>query len=279
MIPNRLKSLLFGPVATLLTVFLFAGGAAAETFKVGVVPQFEARKLARIWKPILEEISNRTGYSFEMVGAPRIPDFEKSFMAGEYDFAYMNPLHAVLAHEAQGYVPLVRDGARQLYGILVVREDSPYQGVTSLEGETIAFPAPNSLGASLLIRADLTKTHGVNFEPNYVATHGSAYLNVVIGQTAAAGGVMGTYRSQPLDISEQLRVLYETDRVPPHPFTAHPRVPKQVQQDVQSAMLELWKTGYGREMLEQVPIQEVSVTTIDEYQSLNDMELDAFIVR
>ncbi|WP_166417812.1 phosphate/phosphite/phosphonate ABC transporter substrate-binding protein [Cochlodiniinecator piscidefendens] len=252
--------------------------AHAETYTFGIVPQFEARKLARIWEPIIREIETRTGYDFEIVGAPRIPEFETAFLDGEYDFAYMNPYHAIRAAEAQGYQPIIRDGGRQLYGIVVVRDDSPYRTVEELEDQTIAFPAPNALGASLMIRADLTNQHGVEFDPIYVSTHGSAYLNVILGQAAAAGGVMGTFRSQPIDISEQLRVLYETSRVPPHPVTAHPRVSDEAREKVAQAFLDLWRTGYGREMLEQIPIREATTATLADYDVLRNMSLDEFSV-
>lgn len=250
--------------------------ALAETYTFGIVPQFEARKLARIWTPIINEIEQRSGHQIEIVGTSTIPEFEAALAEGKYDFAYMNPYHAIRANEAQGYEPIIRDGARELYGILVVRDDSPIADVTELEGQKIAFPAPNALGASLMIRADLTNTHDIEFSPTYVNTHSSAYLNVILKQVAAAGGVMGTFRSQPIEISEQLRVLYKTSRVPPHPISAHPRVPDDHKMAIQNAFLSLWQTGYGREMLEQVPILEASQTSIEDYQVLKSMGLEEF---
>ncbi len=132
-----------------------AAQASADTFTVGIVPQFEALRLASTWLPILEELEKRTGHTFEMIGAPTIPAFEVAFQGGEYDIAYMNPYHGVMAEQAQGYIPIVRDGSRMLYGILAVRKDSPLQDVKELDGKKIAFPAPNALGASLLMRAEL----------------------------------------------------------------------------------------------------------------------------
>ena len=146
-----------------------AAARGEDSFSFGVVPQFEARHLAAIWQPILEELGARTGYRFDLVGSPRIPAFEASFLAGEFDFAYMNPYHAMLAAEGQGYVPLVRDGAGRLRGILVVRDDSPYRDVADLEGRRIAFPSPNALGASLLMRADLARPVRPRFRARFRA--------------------------------------------------------------------------------------------------------------
>jgi phosphonate transport system substrate-binding protein len=269
--PSVLRFVLAAGVALMASTM-----ALAETYTFGIVPQFEARKLARIWTPIINEIEQRSGHQIEIVGTSTIPEFEAALAEGKYDFAYMNPYHAIRANEAQGYEPIIRDGARELYGILVVRDDSPIADITELEGQKIAFPAPNALGASLMIRADLTNTHDVDFSPTYVTTHSSAYLNVILKQVAAAGGVMGTFRSQPIEISEQLRVLYKTSRVPPHPISAHPRVPDDHKMAIQSAFLSLWQTGYGREMLEQVPILEAAQASIEDYQVLKSMGLEEF---
>ncbi len=96
----------------------------------------------------------------------------------------------LVAAEAQGYTPIVRDGGRELFGVLVVAKDSDIETVEDLEGRSIAYPSPNALGASLLMRADLDRNFGLNYEAHYVSTHSSAYLNVVLGQMDAAGGVM-----------------------------------------------------------------------------------------
>ena len=183
MIRINLRSALGGALGAISALWLTAVPVVAQTYTFGIVPQFEARKLARIWEPIISEIERRTGYDFEIVGSPRIPEFEDSFREGEFDFAYMNPYHAIVAAQAQGYQPLIRDGGRELFGILVVRDDSDYQSVEDLEGQTIAFPAPNALGASLLIRSDLTNHHSIDFSPMYVSTHGSAVRRQIIWDT------------------------------------------------------------------------------------------------
>lgn len=270
-------SLLRAACAGMLWLVLASVGLA-QSYTIGIVPQFEARRLTRIWDPILAEISSRTGYELKFVGSPRIPEFEAAFLEGEFDFAYMNPYHYTQARHAQGYLPLVRDGARQLYGVLVVRQDSPYQTPADLAGQVIAFPAPNALGASLMIRADLASRHEINFTPSYVSTHGSAYLNVVLGQAAAAGGVMATFDAQKPEIRDQLRVLYETNRVAPHPLVAHPRVPVEVRQSVTQALLDLARTEEGRNLLEQIPIKIPIKARPDDYTPLETMGLDAFVV-
>ena len=243
-----------------------------------MVPQFEQRKLFRIWQPILLELEKYTNLKFHLKGSAKIPDFEKEFLAGNYDFAYMNPYHILAANNKQGYIPLIRDGGRTLYGVLVVKKDSSIKNIHDLDGKTIAFPAPNALGASLLIRADLKKHHHIDINPKYVKTHSSVYLNVALGLTDAGGGVASTLDEQKDEIKDHLKVLYKTRDMAPHPLSVHPRVAKDVQLKVKQAILKMAKTEHGRALLEKIPMREAIPADISHYQELDNWRLKEFWV-
>lgn len=266
-------------LAALISMSMLAPVNAKEVYSFGVVPQFEARKLSEIWVPILDQLEQRTGVEFQMVGSPRIPEFEQAFTNGDFDFAYMNPYHALMAFSAQGYTPLVNDGGRELFGILVVQKDSPIQSASELGGKKLAFPAPNALGASLLMRADLDTIFKVKFSTSYVSTHSSAYLNVALGEADAAGGVMGTFRAQPAEIRDKLRIIYETRKVPPHPVVVHPRVPKEVQEKVRQAFLDMAATDEGAELLSKIPIRAATSVNEESFYSLREMNLENYLVK
>jgi phosphonate transport system substrate-binding protein len=266
-------------VLTALLVFAATPAVAGEpaSYRFGVVPQFDARTLSGTWNPVLDDLAARTGLRFELIGTPRIPDFERDYRAGYFDFAYMNPYHVLAAARAQGYVPLVRD-RRALRGILVVRHDSRYRQIRDLDGQTIAFPAPNAFAASLLIRADLTRRYRLRFEPRYVMTHGSVYLNVVTGQAPAGGGVRETFDAQPRAVRDLLRVLYTTQPQPAHAVVAHRRVPAAVQERVRRALLAMGASPGGRARLATVSIEDITVAGIDEYRAIERLGLEAFVV-
>lgn len=274
-----LSRLVLLTAVVMVTILATTNITRAETvYKFGVVPQFEPRKLANIWIPILKELEARTGLKFKMVGSPKIPDFETSFMAGEFDFAYMNPYHAMLASSEQGYVPLNRDHGRKLFGVLVVKKDSPIQNVKELDGATLSFPAPNALGASLLMRADLAKVEEISIKPLYVQTHSSVYLNVIFGKTPAGGGVMGSLKQQNREIQDNLRVIYQTREMAPHPVTAHPRVPTEHMELVRNAFIDMGKSEQGAALLAKVPFKEIGPAGLDEYMELKTWGLEEFYV-
>jgi len=252
---------------------------AGQQYNFGVVPQYEIRKITKIWQPILNEVEKRTGIKLNLVGSPSIPAFEKSFGQGEYDFAYMNPYHALVAHQQQQYRPVLRDIGRELYGIIVVRKDSPITELKHLDGKIVAFPAPNALGAALIPRTEFAKKFNITIKPKYVKSHSSVYLNVLLGQAAAGGGVQKTFEKQSAELKEQLRVLYETARVPPHPIVAHSRVNEKDIEKIQQAILDIGNTKEGKAWLSKIPVKKIGKASLDDYLPLGEMGLEEFYVK
>jgi phosphonate transport system substrate-binding protein len=247
----------------------------AAEFSVGVTPQFERRQLFAVWTPILAELEKRTGHRFKLVLAPNIPEFERRYNAGAFDFAYMNPY--LVIENPHGYVPLVRDAA-PVFGILVVRKNSAIRSPADLDGAEIAFPAPNAIGASLLIRAELARKFKVRFKPVYVKSHTATYLSVVQGLTAAGGGVQKTLDEQKDSVREQLRTIHSTRSFPTHPVAAHPRVPAEVREAVREAFLAMGASPEGALLLKDVPMGHVVSTSASDYEPLRELGLGEFFV-
>lgn len=271
-----------GQAVLAILVSLFACGApglaAAESYSFGIVPQYDQRQLFGIWMPLLDELQRRTGLSFKLVSVPTIPAFEKEFLRGSYDFAYMNPYHFLRARKSQGYVPLVRDRV-PLRGILVVRKDSAVTKLSALNGKVVAFPSPNALGASLLMRADLSSLHHVSVVPLYVKTHDSVYLHVVKGLADAGGGVQQTLGNQEQPVRDSLRTVYTTRDMPSHPIVVHTRVPETDAARIKAAFLAMAATKKGRKLLSRIPMNEPIAASIDEYSLMLDWGLESYWVK
>lgn len=268
-----------------LAVFLFAAllaplaepacAAPDKTYTFGVSPQFEQRKLYAIWKPVVDELSKRTGLTFNLVTTLKIQDFEKAFMRGEFDFSYVNPYHVIQVHDTQGYIPLVADSA-PLRGIVVVRKDGPIKNGAELNGKIVAFPSPNALGASLLVRSDLEQIHHAAITPLYVTTHSSVYLHVLKDLAAAGGGVEKTLQEQPEEIKSQLRVIYTTRACPSHPVTVHPRVAREIREKVRKALLAMNETPEGKEMLQKIPVKQFIPVDYTDYGVMRAWGLEKY---
>jgi len=255
--------------------------ATAEqvVYSFGVVPQFESRVLFSIWQPVLQELELRTGLKFRLVGSPKIPVFEKSFIAGEFDFAYTNPFHLYLTEGNQDYIPLIRDGSRMLQGIVVVKKDSPYKKLADLQNRTIAFPSVNALGASLAVRATFPDAGLTAYQPLYVQTHSSVYLHVATGLTDAGGGVLSTLQAQPLELQQRIRIIQRAAGIPAHPVTVHPRVPAEHRERVQKAFLAMSQTAEGQKLLDRIPMYAPVKTDMLTYKDFSRMGLEKYYIK
>lgn len=249
--------------------------AGQKTYTVGVVPQFEQRKLHAIWKPIIEDLEKRTGLTIHLNSTLTIEAFEKAIERGDFDFLYLNPYHLVQVHDSQGYIPLVADKAA-LRGILVVRRDSMIKTPADLNGTVVAFPSANAIGATLLPMSDLDQIFHATITPLYVKTHSSVYLHVVKDLAAAGGGVEKTLQEQSEEIRNALRVIYSTRTIPSHPVAAHPRIPANVREKVRRALLAMSGSPEGRAMLQNVPVTQFVPVTYDDYAVMSTWGLKKY---
>lgn len=261
---------------------LLAGSVGAQqpavTYTFSVVPQYSPAQLHREWLPLIERISRESGVRLELKIAASIPKFEAEFAKGIPDFAYMNPYHAVMAKRAQGYLPLLRD-SKPLTGILLVRRDSPYKLVRDLSERVIGFPSPNAFGASLYMRALLSETFKIKFEPRYLNTHSNVFRHVAQGSVAAGGGVNLTFEDERPELREQLTVLYQTPGVAAHPVVAHPRVPPRVRAVITEAFLALQGDDAGRDMLREIRTpQPVRADYRQDYFPLERLRVEKYVV-
>ncbi len=255
------------------------GRSDVGILKLGVVPQFSVRQLHAVWEPIVQAVSKQTTIPIKIIGSPSISVFEKQLMAGEFDLVYLNPYHMIIAHRILGYQPILRDIKRSLHGIVIVAKDSSIRTIKELNGQVIAFPSPNALGAALIPRAEFDRTYKITFTPWYVKNHSSVYLNVMLGRAVAGGGVQKTLSQQPAKVQEGLRVIYRTAEFASHPIAVHPRMNQMVRDRVQLAFVTLGQTRAGRELLNNIPIEEIGLTSMADYKPLEAMELANYYIK
>ncbi len=259
----------------LILLLLMSSTFSMCIIKFGAVPQFDQRKIFKIWNPILKKLGEKIHCEIQILGSRNISEFEKNFKSGLYDIAYMNPYHYVVANKAQGYQALLRSNAKKLKGILVAKKGSSQQ-VTDLNGDVVAFPSPNALGASLLMRAELVIDLKLSIKPKYVKTHNSVYLHVAKGLTKAGGGVMRTFKAQPKMIRDKLEIIYETKKCHPHPIVVHQRLGQKKIRNIKKIFHQIALAN--DELFKKIPMKDPVQASHKDYQSVIDMKLESFTV-
>ena len=249
----------------------------ASPYSFYVVPQLAVSETYLAWTPVLDQIGKRLNVCFDLKVPSGIPLFERDLIEGKPDFAFMNPYHLLPAKTSHGYIPIIADGENKLSGIIVVRKDSGIRSLKELDGAKLAFPAPNSMAASLLIRITLDQRN-IQITPEYVKTHGNVYRSVALGDYIAGGGVNYTFQRESPALKNELRVLFETQKITPHPVAVHPRVSAQIRQAVARIFIELGKDSRMKNKLDQIQIpRPIAVNYERDYQNLERIGLEKFL--
>lgn len=246
--------------------------SAGQVYTFGIVPQSSGSKLARLWIPILSYLKDKTGLELEFATSRNIPTFEKRLHNSKYDFAYMNPFQYTQVHTASGYNAFARAKDKRLNGIIVVRKNSPYQDLKDLAGKHLAFPS-NAFAATLVTRAWF-KNHNINIEPEYVASHDTAYRDVSSGRFAAGGGVMRTYNNTAKNVHDDLRVLWKSDSYTSHAFAALPRVPAEVVAKLQQAMLDMDTNPEGQALLKTIHLKGFESGQDSDWNDVRELHIE-----
>ncbi|WP_136525326.1 phosphate/phosphite/phosphonate ABC transporter substrate-binding protein [Geomonas ferrireducens] len=242
---------------TLLLLLLAAlpcsSPAAEKVYTLAVVPNLPAVTLHKNWRPLVEYLSKETGARIELKLYDKINTFLADAQAGQADFLYAPPNMYFLAYQRQKYIPLVRS-AHMIRGQVFVRKDSPYTKVNELKGKTIAFVGPRNVCSVITRHSMLTGQGAIDYNVSFSGSTINVAKSVLVGK-ADAGATLDTSMMNDLpEMRKEFRVIMETERMAPHPFAAHPRVPKQVQEVVTAALLRLDESDHGRKILDTVKL-------------------------
>lgn len=234
-------------------------------YRVGIEPQYSIRRTEEVWQPILSRLSRSSGLSCTLSLAGTYAAFENTLMDGGYDIVYANAHQFLRAHMRQGYEALVRDVGSQHHGIIVTRKDSPIAAPADLDGKTLAFPSPGALGATLLVRAELQNRLHVSVHERFVASYSSALLNVLVGETDAAGCQDNLFDHEPPERRAAFKSIHRTVPYPSAPVAVHARVAASVRARLRDAFLSMARDRDGLRLLDKIPMDIIGIADTATY--------------
>ena len=240
----------------ILVLFLATPAYADETHIFARAPQQSPAVTSKSWSPFIKELSKRIKRKIILKVYTTREDFESDIKKGNVDFYLGNPGYGVVGHLRHGYIPLIRSDKKRLEGILVVKKDSKIQTLTDLDNKRIAFPGRTSFAASLYLRASISDSSNINYQPLFTGTHDNTYRNVLIGKADAGGGVIRTFQQENVGFQKKLRIIYTTPGTQPHPIMSHPNVAVEIRQQIQQAILNMDKSEPGKKLLKNIKLQQ-----------------------
>ncbi len=184
----------------------------------------------RTYQPIAEYLSKATGKRIVYEWPPTWGVYRTKMVLGTYDLVFDGPHFNgyridKLKHEVLAKLQTPRDF------VIFVRKNDHAKAPADLTGKMVCTQAPPNLGALVLL--SLYKS---NTEPLVVPIKGfeSAYDGVISGRCQA--GVIPAPTLAKMDKGNDMRVIYKTDPMPDQAFSASPRVSKEDQIKIASAL-------------------------------------------
>ena len=255
----------------IIFILLIASLTFANKLTLGVVPQQSPLKLAKKWSKVTKYLEKETGIKFIFKTEKSIPTFEKKLYNGEYDIAYMNPYHFVVANHKQDYSAFTRAN-KNIVGILLAKDKNTKLTKENLRGKKFLFPAPNAFAATLLTKFELRKKLDFDIDKDakvlYVNSHDSVYKGISRNVGLVGGGIVRTYNNfKDKNDKEKINIIYKTNKYPSHPIASHPRVNKEIVTKIQNAFLNM-----PEDIKKTLSIKKFKVSNTQEFEIIKSVK-------
>lgn len=244
-----------------------------KVYTIAVIPSAPSVTLHKQWSPLMERLSRETNLRFRLRMYEKMAAFERDIWGGDPDFIFASPIQTVVARQTNGYVPLVRGGKDIAIG-LFVRKDSAIRNIDDLTGKTISFVGNKNL-CSVFIQHLLGRHRDkLAFTKEYAGSTRNVIINVLLGKSDAGAVFIPELARESEDTRKQLREILVSPEIAPHPFSAHPRVPRSEQERVKKVMLAIAGTADGAELYREVRMASpVAADYTRDYRRLEEIDI------
>ncbi|HLE40543.1 MAG TPA: phosphate/phosphite/phosphonate ABC transporter substrate-binding protein [Nitrospirota bacterium] len=232
-------------VVLVVSLFIAPAAWAKDKLVMGVHPYKPVSDLYKMFKPIADYVSQKTGKPVEFRIGKTYAETVDAVGKGEMDFAFIGPSLYVEARSKYNVTPLaqiVNDGKPSFYGVIAVKKGSGISSIKELKGRTFTFGDREST-LTHIVPLYMLMDAGVQLadlkQYSFVGTHDNVALNVVRGSFDAAGlqpDVAAKYKDQGLE------VIARSADLPEHVFVAAKSLDAATMTKIQTALLVMDST-------------------------------------
>lgn len=248
------RFLLILPVV--LSLFWINASHATETSApliFGIHPYLPTSELHTRFQPLADYLGKTLGRRVEIRIGRDYADHIHAVGSNEVDIAFLGPSLYVKVVREYGPHPLLArlevNGKPELFGAIIVRNDSPIHALAELKGHSFAFGDPDSTMSHIVPEAMLAAA-GVPVSALSGHKFLGAHKNVALGVLAGdfdAGGV----KSEVFDEYAQrgLRLLAKSAAVSEHLLVVRPNMPRDQVEKLRQALLTLKAQPKGGQIM------------------------------
>lgn len=223
---------------------------------VGVVSRYPPPVIYHGYQPIMDYLTDRTPYRFELRPAGSYQDAVDMLVRGETAAAFLGTYIYVRAHEQSGVrailKPLNENGEPLSRSVLITRSGSPVRTVKDLAGKRLALPSQDSFSGNWLPLAEFPRagfTSATTPKVQHFSHHQSVVYQVLRG-TFDAGVVKERVARE--FANRDIRIVLSSSPIPGSPLVVGKNCDTAIVRNIQSALLAIdVRRAVDRELVSQ----------------------------
>jgi len=243
-----------------------------DTLRVAVAAIFSPQESRRYYHDLLRYIGSRTQRTITVERRRTYEEINTLLGEGRIDLAFICSGPYATGRVRWGFRPLAAPvvmGKDTYRSYLIVRRDSPIEGLDQLRGKTVAFTDPDSntgclLPSYLLHRRGETRD---SFFAKTIYTHSHDNSIMAVGRALVDGAFVHEQiweyfeRKNPVHTAET-RVVFRSEPFGNPPIVASPALSGDLAHRIQQLLLDMHKAPEGRQILDHlmvarfVPVRE-----------------------
>lgn len=220
-----------------------------KTVRFGIIPRDNPRIMYEKYQPLLDYLSTKTPYAYELVLKKNYEEAVNALASGETDIALLGPLTYLEARAKHGVVCILKprgaDGSARHKSVIIKRKDDPLKSLSELKGKSVAFASSKSTSGNLVPRY-LLASNGIHLEDlkGYANFdyHDSVVKAVLKGQYSA-GAVRDSVARKY--VKSGIETIAESEAIPTGPLVAGRGVSSSIVETIKRALLELSPSEEG----------------------------------
>ncbi|MBE9503857.1 MAG: phosphate/phosphite/phosphonate ABC transporter substrate-binding protein [Proteobacteria bacterium] len=228
----------------------------SDTVLFGVIPKDNPRIAFEKLQPLMDYLSEKTPYDFELVLQKTYDDTVIALGEGEINMAFLGPLtylHAKNDYKAISLLKSITGKGESFYrSVIVTKKNSPIKQLSDLKGKSFAFASLKSTSGNLIPRYLLAE-HGIHLRElknfNNFNYHDSVVKWVLKG-IYDAGAVRESVAEKYLPLG--LEIIARSGPIPTGPLVISPQTSYTIVETIKTALLDMNKTEYGQKVLQNI---------------------------
>lgn len=214
-----------------------------KTVYFGVIPRDNPRIMYEKYQPLLDYLSGKTPYTYELVLKKNYEETVNALGNGEMDVALLGPLTYLEARARYGAIAVLKsrgiDDSANYKSVIIKKKESPIRSFSELKGKKVAFASSKSTSGNLLPRYLLAGS-GIHLSDLGAYAnfdyHDSVVKAVLKGQYDA-GAVRDSVAKKYMQLG--IEVIAESEPMPTGPLVVGPGTPYSVIENIRKALMEL----------------------------------------